>query len=133
MCFASACASDAASTCPDPDPPVGALLACHMKRFLVDAGIAASAIVVDANALHKPGAEAALVSAGFMRKPDSGSARRYDLGQPALYSDGQSALFASDGTTTLVTWVSENGGFVETIELDANGAVTTNTIEQPPP
>jgi hypothetical protein len=103
-----------------------------MQQFLVDAGIEASAILDDASALHATDAEAVLFLHGFVRQPDSDGYHIYDLGHPALHDDGKRALFASDGTITLVTFVSENDGFVQTIKLDANGAVIANTIEHIP-
>lgn len=126
--------------CPDPDPPEGSVVTCHMQKFLRAylraAGYPEDAMVVDARDLRRDEVADWLVARGFSEEnPPGNGARSFELGEAALYSSGQRALVYEDGRRELVTFAQnrQNGAsFVESIALASDGTVTGHTVSRLP-
>jgi hypothetical protein len=112
--YLAACADDPA--CPDPDPPHGGRVQCHMMQFLAVEGLREDAIV-DVTAVD-------LVDLASPAWTQTESAR-FELGTPALYATGQRIIFDTDGAIHLSTFARpDHAAFVQTITRAADGAVS---------
>lgn len=100
-------------------------LSAEMLRKLIDGGL--ESVIDDIRLLRSGFAESRLASAGFLREDhlEGLGERVYVLGEGHRYGLGQKVVFDESGKITLVSFA---GSFTQSIVMDADGEVTSNSV-----